>query len=60
MQNCVCRELIEEKYSYEFEWHNFLYGGLAGLGCMFLVVILYQLVCYRGKQRSDSFELEMT
>merc|ERR1712029_411493 len=56
-QECFCPQ---EEDHYEFEWQNFVYGILAGLGIMVIIIILYQIVFYKEKKSSKGFDLEMT
>jgi hypothetical protein len=43
---------------WEVEWHNMLYGGLAGLGVMVILIVICQLCVNRKKGKS--FDLEMS
>ena len=51
----MCEEVEE---AWDWEWHNILYGSLAGLGAMIIFIILCQL-CIR-RRNASSFELEMS
>merc|ERR1712083_717548 len=54
-EECVCRAVDEE---WDWEWHNILYGGLAGLGVMLVLILICQL--FMRKKKGDSFDLEMS
>jgi len=43
---------------WDWEWHNILYGGLAGLGVMLILILIYQL--FMRNRKGDSFDLEMS
>merc|ERR1712013_797266 len=61
-QKCVCFKPVHEpeKDGFEFEWHNFLYGGLAGVGAIVLLVILYQLICFKEKKVRGGYNIGMS
>ena len=61
-QKCVCFKPLyqPEDDSFEFEWHNFLYGGLAGVGAVVLLVVVYQLICFKEKKGKRSYEIGMS
>merc|ERR1740124_544607 len=61
-QKCVCfRPVVEvESEGFDFEWHNFLYGGLAGVGAIVLVVVVYQLVCFKEKKGKRGYDIGMS
>merc|ERR1712212_1107873 len=54
-EECVCR-IVEDPW--DWEWHNILYGGLAGLGVMLILILICQL--FMRRRKNDSFELEMS
>jgi hypothetical protein len=54
-EECICR-IVEDPW--DWEWHNILYGGLAGLGVMLILILICQL--FMRKRKADSFDLEMS
>merc|ERR1719277_2781141 len=54
-EECVCH-IVEEEW--DWEWHNILYGGLAGLGVMLILLLICQL--FMRKRKGSSFDLEMS
>ena len=48
--------MVDEEW--DWEWHNILYGGLAGLGVMLVLILICQL--FMRKKKGDSFDLEMS
>jgi len=61
-QKCVCFKPLHEEASdgFEFEWHNFLYGGLAGVGAIVLLVVVYNLVCFKEKRAKGGYNIGMS
>merc|ERR1712112_516241 len=54
-EECICR-IVEDPW--DWEWHNILYGGLAGLGVMLILILICQL--FMRNRKGDSFDLEMS
>merc|ERR1712168_1675724 len=61
-EKCVCFKPVHEpeKDGFEFEWHNFLYGGLAGVGAIVLLVVVYQLICFKEKKVRGGYNIGMS
>jgi len=51
---------VVDSDEYEWEWRNFLYGGLAGLGGILILIVLYQLLCFKKIQKSRDYDMEMS
>jgi len=45
--------------NWEFEWQNFVYGCLAGLGAMIILIIMFQIVFYKDKRKRKEYDFEM-
>jgi hypothetical protein len=49
----------EDPEEYSFEWQNFLYGSLTGVGAVSLIFLFGYLLCFKMGSRGSSNEYEM-